>query len=155
MVAEFLKHPVSRYRSTRTRDHLRARLHSNLAIEPLGLAFCSEFRKKWMTAYTRLSANPASAVTAARPRLETVFKTIVSERDGTPDDSGNLQRLLNQAQEAVGFVRRNPANQSEHPILQGLTGVIGGVAVSATRRATGTALRKALRCKTSTLPSSA
>jgi Abortive infection C-terminus len=101
-----------------------------LGIEPLGLAYSklstSEFRKKWMTAYTRLSANPAAAVTAARTLLETVFKTIVSERGGTPDESGNLARLLQQAQNAVGFLR--PANQSEHQIITGLTSVIGGVA---------------------------
>ena len=114
------------------RDRLSGRLHSSLAIEPVGLAYSklrsSEFRRGWMTAYTRLSTNPAAAVTAARTLLETVFKTIVSERGGTPDESGDLGRLMRQAQDAVGFLRRNPANQSEHQIIQGLTGVIGGVA---------------------------
>ena len=94
------EHPCSyAYPARATRDHLKARLHSSLAIEPVGLAYSklssSEFRKKWMTAYTRLSANSAAAVTAARTLLETVFKTIVSERGSTPDESGNLPRLLN------------------------------------------------------------
>jgi Abortive infection C-terminus len=38
----------------------------------------------------------------------------------------HLARLLQQAQNAVGFLR--PANQSEHQIITGLTSVIGGVA---------------------------
>jgi hypothetical protein len=79
-----------------------------------------------MVSYGRLSTNPAAAVTAARTLLETVFKTIISERGGIPDTSGDLARLMRQVQEAVGFLR--PENQSEHQIVQGLATVIGGVA---------------------------
>jgi hypothetical protein len=86
----------------------------------------TEFRKDWMTAYGRLSSNPAAAVTAARTQLETVFKTIVSERGGTPDASGDLAKLMRQAQGAVGFLRAT--NQSEHQIVQGLATAIGGIA---------------------------
>jgi hypothetical protein len=49
-------------------DRLRQRLHSSIAIEPIGLAFSrlsiAEFRRNWVTAHGRLSANPAAAVTA-------------------------------------------------------------------------------------------
>ena len=114
-----------------TRDRLLARLHSSLAIEPIGLSFSRlrsiEFRKDWMSAYGRLSINPAAAVTAARTLLETVFKTIISERGGDPEASaGDLGRLLRQAQDALGFMR-GAANQSEHQIVQGLSSVIAGV----------------------------
>lgn len=112
------------------RMRLRARLHSSVADDPIGLAFSRlssvEFRKDWMAAHTRLSSNPAAAVTAARTMLETIFKTIVEERGGTPDRSGELARLMRQAQDAIGFLR--PSNQSEHNIVQGLSNAIGGIA---------------------------
>jgi len=118
------------YPSQEVRTRLLGQLHSSLSVEPIGLAFSNlrstEFRKDWMTAYGRLSTNPAAAVTAARTLLETVFKTIISERGGAPDTSGDLARLMRQAQETVGFLRAD--NQSEHQIVQGLTTAIGGVA---------------------------
>jgi hypothetical protein len=76
------------YPSQEVRTRLLGQLHSSLSVEPIGLAFSNlrstEFRKDWMTAYGRLSTNPAAAVTAARTLLETVFKTIISERGGVP-----------------------------------------------------------------------
>jgi hypothetical protein len=81
-----------------------------------------------MTAYGRLSINPAAAVTAARTLLETVIKTIISERGGDPEASaGDLGRLLRQAQDTLGFVR-GAENQSEHQIVQGLSSAVAGVA---------------------------
>jgi hypothetical protein len=111
------------------RDRLRARLHVTAADDPIGLAFSRlssvEFRKDWMTAHTRLSSSPPAAVTAARTMLETVFKTIVEERGGTPDASGEIGRMMKQAQDALGFSRRE--SQPEHQIVSGLASVIGGV----------------------------
>jgi hypothetical protein len=80
------------YPTQAVRRNLLARLHASAADDPIGLAFSRlssvEFRKDWMTARGRLSSNPAAAVTAARTLLETVFKTIVQERGGTPATRG-------------------------------------------------------------------
>jgi hypothetical protein len=111
------------------RDRLRARLHASAAKDPIGLAFSRlssvEFRKDWMTAHSRLLSSPAAAVTAARTMLETVFQTIVEERGGTPDTSGDIGKSMKQAQNAIGFSRRD--HQAEHQIVSGLASVIGGV----------------------------
>ncbi|WP_421910620.1 abortive infection family protein [Marinobacter sp.] len=117
------------YPSEEMRTRLRGELHSYISLNPIGLGFSeireTEFRKDWLTAHGRLLTNPPAAVTAARTLLETLFKTIVSERDKEPDGSGNLGRLLKQAEEAVGFVRAE--NQAEHQLLQGLVSTIDGV----------------------------
>lgn len=109
---------------------LRQELHSYISVTPIGLGFSeireTAFRKDWMTAHGRLLANPAAAVTAARTLLETLFKTIISERGGEPDNSGSLSRLLRQAQDAVGFVRAQ--SQAEHQLHQGIVTTVEGVA---------------------------
>lgn len=108
---------------------LREELHSYISKTPIGLSFSkireTAFRKDWMTAYSRINTNPAAAVTAARTLLETIFKTIISERGRKPDKSGKLNRLMQEAQDAVGFIRAQ--SQSEHELIQGLVGIINAV----------------------------
>lgn len=126
----FLEHE-SRYNypSEDRRTELRHELHTFISPNPIGMAFSTlrdtAFRKDWVTAYGRLQANPAGAVTAARTLLETVLKTIITERADIPDNSGQLTRLLRQAEEAVGFMRAE--QQAEHQVLQGLVTTIEGV----------------------------
>ena len=119
-----------KYPAQEKREELRAQLHSFISETPIGLGYSqireTEFRKDWVTAQGRLLTNPASAVTAARTMLETLLKTIISERGAEPDNSGSLSRLLRQAEDVLGFIRGQ--NQSEHQVLQGLTSVIEGVA---------------------------
>jgi hypothetical protein len=109
---------------------LLERLHSFLNPNPVGLGFSRlrehTFRQDWYTAYGRLAQSPAAAISAARTMLETVFKTILSERGQVPDASGDLGKLLKETQDALRFDRG--ANQEQHRILQGLANVINGVA---------------------------
>jgi hypothetical protein len=105
-------------------------LHSFLNPNPVGLGFSRlrehTFRQDWYTAYGRLSQSPPAAISAARTMLETALKTIVSERQQTPDTSGDLGKLLKQAQDVLGFDRGQ--NQEQHRMMQGLANVINGVA---------------------------
>ncbi len=112
------------------RRALRHQLHSFISPSPVGLSFskvrATAFREDWMTAYGRLTTNPAAAITAARTLLETTLKTIVAERGETPDDSGELGRLLKQAEDVLKFSRGE--RQAEHQILSGFTNIINGIA---------------------------
>lgn len=112
------------------RKTLMAELHSYYNIEPIGLAFSKlrehVFREDWYIAYNRIEENPASAITGARTLLETIFKTIISERNKIPDSSGDVSKLLKEAENVLDFDRAT--NQQEHKILSGLAGVISGVA---------------------------
>lgn len=112
------------------RDYLRERLHSQVNLSPIGLSFSRlrehSFRIYWYRAQSKISLDPAAAITTARSMLETVFKTIISERGATPDESGDVGRLLKQAQDALSFVRNE--QQERHRILSGLTNVVNGVA---------------------------
>jgi len=94
------------------RAKLLERLHSFLNPNPVGLGFSRlrehTFRQDWFTAYGRLAQNPAAAISAARTMLETVFKTIVSERGQTP----RQRRRLGQAtQGRAGRSRIQPRNE--------------------------------------------
>jgi hypothetical protein len=117
------------YPNAETRKNLRDVLHSFISTEPIGLHISklrkTAFRQDWLTAYSRITSSPAGAITAARTMLESALKTIVSERGGIPDTSGELSRLLKQAQDAIGFSRNN--RQSEHQILSGLANVVNGL----------------------------
>lgn len=112
------------------RKTLMAELHSYYNIEPIGLAFSKLrehiFREDWFIAYNRIEENPASAITSARTLLETIFKTIISERNNTPDNSGDISKLLKEAEDVLNFQRAT--NQEQHKILGGLAGIINGVA---------------------------
>lgn len=113
-----------------TRSELLTQLHSFINPEPIGLRFSAlrehTFRADWFTAYNRIVSSPSSAITAARTLLETVFKTIIVERGGEPDTSGDLGRLLRQTQDVLSF--RRAENQDEHRVLNGFTNIIQGVA---------------------------
>lgn len=112
------------------RKKLMVELHSYYSITPIALAFSilreHVFREDWYIAYNRIEENPASAITEARTLLETVFKTIISERSMTPDNSGDILKLLKEAENVLNF--NKTTNQQEHQILSGLAGVINGVA---------------------------
>jgi len=113
-----------------TRARLRDELYAFISPDPIGMKFSrireASFREDWVECISRLQADAASAITAARTLLETLLKTIVSERGQNPDNSGDLGRLLRQAQDCVGFDRG--AGQAAHQVLSGLTSVVNGLA---------------------------
>lgn len=117
------------YPSNEIRNNLRKDLHNFISPNPIGLMFSSisesAFREDWITCYTKLQNNPASCITSSRTMLETILRTIVSDRGETPDTSGELHRLLRQVEDVLGFNRQN--RQAEHQILQGLKSVIYGL----------------------------
>ncbi len=113
-----------------TRIRLREQLHSFISPDPIGIRFSrvreTSFREDWVACLSRLEVDPASTITAARTLLETLLKTIISDRGQRPDDTGELGRLLKQAEACLGFDRRD--SQAEHQVLSGLTNVIQGLA---------------------------
>ncbi len=123
------------YPGKNQRAELRERLHNFISPDPIGLRFSSirepAFREDWASCVTRLPNDPASAITAARTMLETLLKTVVTERGGEPDQSGNISKLLRQAEDAVGIDRRD--DQAVHQILGGLSTVIDGLAAISNR----------------------
>jgi len=118
------------YPSPAQRAKLSSELHSFISPEPIGLAFSkvdrSAVREDWMIAYSRIHDNPAAAITAARTLLESVLTTILVERGQTPDAGGDLQKLLKQTEDALGFLA--PARQAEHLVLSGLATTANGLA---------------------------
>lgn len=123
------------YPAEASRTDLRQRLHAFISPDPIGIRFSAiretAFREDWASCITRLPDDPASAITAARTMLETLFKTIVTERGGKPDSSGDIGRLLRQAEDAVGFNRN--ADQPVHQIISGLSSVVAGLATISNR----------------------
>lgn len=113
-----------------TRTRLREELHVFISPDPIGIRFSvvreASFREDWVACLSRLEVDPASAITAARTLLETLLKTIISERGVVPDDSGELGRLLRQAQDCLNFDRRD--NQAVHQVISGFTNVVQGLA---------------------------
>ncbi len=113
-----------------TRTELNTSLHSFLNKIPIGLCFSELrehiFREDWFIAYNRIKSNPAAGITAARTLLETVFKTIISDRGETPKDPSKISRLLKQAQKLLNF--KKAKFQEEHQILKGLASIISGIA---------------------------
>ncbi len=118
------------YPNENSRVQLREQLHLFISPDPVGIRFSqireTAFREDWATCITRLQHDPASAIIVARTLLETLLKTIVTERGSEPDGSGDLGRLMRQAQEAVGFDRRQ--DQPTHQIISGLVNVINVLA---------------------------
>ena len=112
------------------RTELNTSLHSFLNKIPIDLYYSELrehiYREDWFTAYNRIKSNLAAAITAARTLLETVFKTIISDRKEIPDDSSKLSKLLKQTQKLLNFDKAKL--QEEHRILNGLTNIINGVA---------------------------
>lgn len=117
------------------RIELREQLHVFISPDPIGLKFSqiqeTAFREDWATCTTRLQHDPASAITAARTLIETLLKTIISERGQQPDNSGDLGRLMRQAQDSVGFDRAQ--DQPTHQIINGLVNIINGIATISNR----------------------
>ena len=113
-----------------TRTKLREELHAFISPDPIGMRFSRvrepSFREDWVACVSRLQLDPASAITAARTLLETLLKTIIFERGQEPHNTGELGRLLRQAQDCLGFDRRH--DQATHQVLTGLTNVVNGLA---------------------------
>ena len=111
------------------RKNLRDSLHQCFSRNPIGLSFSSlnetAFREDWYTAYLRVRSSPAAAVTAARTLLETVLKTIISERNGAPDNSGDLGRLLKQSTKQLNWSDRE--DQAIQQITSGLGNMVNGI----------------------------
>lgn len=118
------------YPSEEIRNGLREELHNFISPNPVGLKYSTiretAFREDWVEAYRNVSADPPGAITAARTLLETILKTIISERGGTPDNSGDLGRLVRQTEEAIGFQRTQ--EREVHQILSGFASVLNGIA---------------------------
>lgn len=118
------------YPDEATRNGLRHELHNFISASPIGLSFSrireTAFREDWVICQSRLEVSPAAAITAARTLLETLLKTIISERGGTPDATGDIGKLMRQAGDILGFSRAT--QRSEHQILSGLGAVLNGLA---------------------------
>lgn len=118
------------YPNETVREKLRLDLHAFISPDPIGIRFSrlreTAFREDWVSCITRLPHDPASTITAARTLLETLLKTIITERGYVADNSGDLGRLLRQAQDAVGFNRA--ADQPTHQIISGLASIVNGLA---------------------------
>lgn len=117
------------YPKKEARIELREQLHTFISPDPVGIRFSqireTAYREDWATCITRLEHDPASAITSARTLLETLLKTIITERGGVPDNSGELGKLMKQAQDIVGFDRAK--DQPTHQIISGLVNIINGL----------------------------
>ena len=119
-----------KYPDKKTRLSLRDKLHNFISTTPIGLAFSqvreTAFREDWVACHSRLaSGNVPSAITAARTMLETLLKTIITENKLTPDSSGDIGKLVKQAEVAVGL--KPPKHTEEHQIFSGFASVINGL----------------------------
>jgi len=112
------------------RKNMMKLLHMGLSFNPIGLHFSKlrehVFRKQWYSAIAEIKDHPGLAISNARTLLETIFKTIIIERKGTPDTSGDISLLLKQTEDILGFNKKD--GQEEHRIFQGLTNAINGIA---------------------------
>lgn len=78
-----------------------------------------------MIAQSRIETNPAASITASRTMVETALKTIIAERGDTPDQSGELGKLVKQAQDVLKFDRAQ--SQPEHQLHSGMANIIQGL----------------------------
>jgi len=118
------------YPDASTRIQLREDLHAFISPNPIGLAFSkireAAYRLDWIEASRRIAIDPAGSITAARTLLETTLKTILEERRGIPDSSGDIGRLVKQTERVLNF---QPSDHpAEHQIFSGLASVINGLA---------------------------
>jgi hypothetical protein len=118
------------YPDAAARDSLRRELHNFISRTPIGLSFSrireTAFREDWVICQSRIEISPAAAITAARTMLETLLKTIISERGGEPDATGDIGKLIKQAGDLLGINRGT--QRAEHQILSGLGAIINGLA---------------------------
>lgn len=117
------------YPSESIRNKLLEELHCSMSPDPIGLRFSqlreTAFREDWVTAISRIDAEPSAAITAGRTMIETILKTIIKERNHEPDSTGDLGRLIKQAQNILDFNRAE--RQAEHQVLSGLSSIITGI----------------------------
>ncbi len=85
-------------------------------------------RNQWFAAASRIGPSPSSAITAARALVETTCKTILTEHGETPDSSGDLGRLYNQARRTLQIQASSGSSQAVHQMLNGLCQVMDGLA---------------------------
>lgn len=115
--------------SERDRAELRSLLHNSISPTPIGLKFSSisevAFREDWVTCQSRLETDPASAITAARTMLETLLKTVVSERGEDPIQD-DLPKLYKQAINLL--LPSSSETQIERQLLSGLNSVVSALA---------------------------
>ena len=100
-------------------------------ISPLSVALSvlslRGIREQWWTASSRLPEQPAAAITAARALVESVCKTILIERDHTPDDSGDLHTLFKQTRKVLGLHTGQQLTKSVNETISGLISVVNGL----------------------------
>lgn len=85
-------------------------------------------KKDWWTASSRLHSSPAGAITAGRTMVESVSKTIISERGGTPDSSSKMGKLVDKAMEALGLKSGSGVNNAVNQLVSGALSISDGLA---------------------------
>lgn len=118
------------YPSEPDRQQLRVLLHTTIANDPIGMTISrireTAFREDWVSSLSTIQHDPAASITSARTMLETILKTIIHERGLQSAAAGDLGRLIKEAEDAVGFDRRD--EQAFHQIVSGLARTIYGIA---------------------------
>ena len=121
--------PVSRHPmpSEQVRIGLRDSLFQVHGRSPVSTSLSSltlrGVRENWWKIGSRIAANPDAALTASRTLLESTCKTILSEIGETPDESGDLARLVKQTIRGLSFAE-NPQDQPTKQLLSGLMSMI-------------------------------
>lgn len=118
------------YPDEKTREALRKDLHNLISTTPIGLGFSklreTAFRLDWLEANRRITTDPAGATTASRTLLETTLKTIIEERGEKSDGSGEIGKLVKQAEKILGFEPKD--HPAEHKVFSGFASVLNGIA---------------------------
>ncbi|MGZ3604582.1 MAG: hypothetical protein ACXU9P_06435, partial [Thermodesulfobacteriota bacterium] len=117
------------YPDEKTREALRKDLHNLISTTPIGLGFSKlrevAFRLDRFEANRRITTDPAGATTAARTLLETTLKTIIEERAQKPDGSGEIGKLVKQAEKILEFKPKD--HPAEHKVFSGFASVLNGI----------------------------
>jgi len=120
-----------KYPPKKDREDLLHQLHAPFDKNPIALSFSllreHVFREDWFVASNRIKHSPSSAITASRSMLETILKTIISERHETYSEGDDLQKLLKKTEELFNF--NNAEKQGEHMVLKGMASLICGVSM--------------------------
>lgn len=128
-LAFFIKDSKYDYPNKEIRLKLLEDLHTSISPDPIGLRISelreTAYREKWMVALSRIGTEPSAAITAGRTMLETVLKTIITERRYVAKTNGDVGELLKQAQDILDFNKGK--RQGEHQILKGLASVVSGI----------------------------
>ena len=87
----------------------------------------SGIREQWWVTSSRLPSSPSSAITAARTLLESTCKTILEECGQSPNDSGDLQKLVKQVRQVLGLKTGRDMPKPVNEVLSGLISLANGL----------------------------